>query len=77
MPDRRSAGACVARVAGVFGAAGATALLAGTLLAQTEGPSLEKLEKYRRDALVAGGFSPHGLAFSMYGEAGPACSAQA
>ena len=58
MPDRRSAGACVARVAGVFGAAGATALLAGTLLAQTEGPSLEKLEKYRRDALVAGGFAP-------------------
>ena len=31
---------------------GAAGLLAGALLAQSEGPSLEKLEKYRRDALV-------------------------
>ncbi len=65
MSDYRSAGARAAgvvRVAGVFGAAG---LLAGALLAQAEGPSLEKLEKYRRDALVADGFSP----FVLGGEA--------
>jgi pimeloyl-ACP methyl ester carboxylesterase len=39
----------------VLGAAG---LLAGAALAQSEGPSLEKLEKYRRDSLLAGGFTP-------------------
>jgi pimeloyl-ACP methyl ester carboxylesterase len=33
-------------------------LSAGTLTAQTEGPSLEKLEKYRRDTMLAAGFVP-------------------
>ncbi|MEO7795955.1 MAG: alpha/beta hydrolase [Thermoanaerobaculia bacterium] len=33
-------------------------LFAGTLFAQGDGPSLEKLEKYRRDAMLAGGFAP-------------------
>lgn len=37
---------------------GAAALVATTALAQSDGPSLEKLEKYRRDALLAGGFAP-------------------
>ncbi len=37
-----------------FGAAG---LLAGSALAQGDGPSLEKLEKYRRETLLAGGFT--------------------
>ena len=58
MSDRRSARAGfagVARVAGAFGAAG---LLACALLAQSAGPSLETLEKYRRDTLLAGGFAP-------------------
>ena len=31
---------------------GAAALVATTALAQSDGPSLEKLEKYRRDALA-------------------------
>ncbi len=39
-------------------ALGAAGLFAGTALAQGDGPSLEKLEKYRRDALLAGGFTP-------------------
>lgn len=58
MSDRRCARAGfagVARVAGAFGAAG---LLACALLAQSAGPSLETLEKYRRDTLLAGGFAP-------------------
>lgn len=37
---------------------GALGLVAGPALAQGDGPSLEKLEKYRRDALLAGGFAP-------------------
>ena len=37
---------------------GAAALVAAAALAQSEGPSLEKLEKYRRDALLAAGFTP-------------------
>ncbi len=37
---------------------GAAALMATTALAQSDGPSLEKLEKYRRDAMLGGGFTP-------------------
>jgi pimeloyl-ACP methyl ester carboxylesterase len=47
-----------AAVASSLKCAAAAALFAGTLLAQADGPSLEKLEKYRRDLLLAGGFAP-------------------
>lgn len=42
---------------------GAVALAAGAARAeaQSDGPSLEKLEKYRRDALLAAGFTPLSL----------------
>lgn len=36
----------------------AGALVAGAVLGQSDGPSLEKLEQYRRDALLAGSFTP-------------------
>lgn len=39
-------------------AVGAAGLLAGAAFAQVDGPSLEKLEKYRRDTMLAGGFTP-------------------
>ena len=39
-------------------AIGAAGLFAGTALAQGDGPSLEKLEKFRREAMLAGGFTP-------------------
>lgn len=36
----------------------AGALVAGAVLGQSDGPSLENLEQYRRDALLAGSFTP-------------------
>ena len=54
--SRRAAIASSSKLAAA--AALLSTLSAGALTAQTEGPSLERLEMYRRDTMLAGGFVP-------------------